>query len=96
MTMLDMRLQVSLREVTPSAAVVSVSGTPVGAHVDEADSDLLHADNVAPAASTRQRLAASCAVGLALLGAGEAEGVLARDHAAVDKDGLQAFVAAMN
>ena len=86
-SMLYVRLQVPLRQVSPSAAVVAVARAAVGAHVDGAEADRLDPGDLVSAP-------------LALVGlrgrAVEAEDVFAGNHPAVDEDGLEAGVATVD
>jgi hypothetical protein len=85
--MLYVRLQVPLRQVSPSAAIVAVARSAVGTHVDRAQADRLDPGDLVPAS-------------LALVGLRgrtvEAEDVFAGDHPPVDEDGLQAGVATVD
>lgn len=86
-SVLYVRLQVPLRQVSPSAAVVAVARAAVGAHVDGAEADRLDPGDLVSAP-------------LALVGlrggAVEAEDVFAGNHPAVDEDGLEAGVATVD
>jgi len=78
-----MCLQVSRAEICSPAAIVSISAASLCAEENVSKPGLLYSGDF---------IAASWANTLLLLGTSQAEDVLARDHPAVDEDGLETFV----
>lgn len=85
---INVRLQIALREICATTAGAAITTATVRAHEDRAKAGLFDAQHlVAAARTTFDGLSASTL---------EAKDVFAGYHAAVDKDGFVALVAAMD
>ena len=99
MTVIYVGLEVALRKVSPSAAIVAISGSTLITHEYGAEAGLFDSDYFVTTSTTGASLLGALGVGrggLVLLGAAEAEHVLAGNHASVAQDWFHTLVTHMD